>query len=456
MDELCNFVIDIQLAYSLTHSFFVITNLTTSGMINIPLSDKKRIAIIGCGFAGLKLAKKLKNSGFQVVIIDRYNYHQFQPLFYQVATAGLEPSAISFPLRKIFQHYKNYYIRLADVQRIDPDRQHIWTTAGILSYDILVLAQGAGNHFFGLKNMESFSRPMKSLPEALTLRNHLLQNFEDALAFSTDQEREKFLNLVVVGGGATGVEVSGALAEMKKYVLQKDFPEIDRKKIHIYLVEASGRLISTLSEKSSQKAKQFLEQLGVKVLLNSAVKNYNGEKLELSDGTQILSNLVLWTAGITAHQIPGLKSNSVGKNNRLLVDSVSRVQGYSNIFAIGDVALMRTEQYPEGHPQVAPVAIQQAISLAENLQRMAKNQEPLPFTYKDKGTMATVGRNLAIVELPYARFYGTFAWLIWMFVHLMSIVGTRNRLLIFLNWFWNYITYDQSLRLIINPKEPKK
>lgn len=425
-------------------------------MINIPETGKKRVVIIGCGFAGLKLAKKLKHSGFQVVIIDRYNYHQFQPLFYQVATAGLEPSAISFPLRKIFQHYKNYFIRLANVQQIDPDRQQIWTTAGILSYDTLILAHGAGNHFFGMKNMESFSKPMKSLPEALTLRNTLLQNFEDALAFSTDAEREKFLNLVVVGGGATGVEVSGALAEMKKYVLQKDFPELNRKKIHIYLVEASGRLISNLSEKSSEKAKNFLEQLGVKVRLNSAVKNYDGEKLELSDGTQILSNLVLWTAGITAHQIPGLRSNSYGKNNRLLVDPFNRVQGYSNIFAIGDVALMHTGQFPEGHPQVAPVAIQQAVTLAENLQRQARKLELKQFNYKDKGTMATVGRNLAIVELPYASFYGTFAWLIWMFVHLMSIVGARNRLLIFLNWFWNYITYDQSLRLIIDPKEPRK
>jgi NADH:ubiquinone reductase (H+-translocating) len=342
------------------------------------------------------------------------------------------------------------------VQRIEPDRQHIWTTAGILSYDYLVLAQGAGNDFFGMTKLETFSKPMKSVPEALRLRNCLLQNFEDALSFSTDKEREKFLNLIVVGGGPTGVEISGALAEMRKYVLPKDFPEIEKKKIHIYLVEASGRLVSSLSEKSSQKAREFLERLDVIVRLNAAVKNYDGVKLELSDGTIINTNLVLWTAGVSAHIIPGLQPGCIGKSNRLIVDRFNHVQGYPNIFAIGDVALMSEEKFPGGHPQVAPVAIQQAVNLAGNLKQLKKNLDLVPFTYKDKGTMATVGRNLAIVELPYARFYGTFAWLIWMFVHLMSIVGARNRLLIFMNWFWNYITYDQSLRLIINPKEPKK
>ncbi len=425
-------------------------------MINIPPSNNKRVVIIGCGFAGLKLARKLKHSGLQVVIIDKFNYHQFQPLFYQVATAGLEPSSISFPLRKIFQHYHDYFIRLAEVQRIEPDKQQLWTTSGLLGYDYLVLAQGAGNSFFGMKNLELGSKPMKSVAEALNLRNNLLRNFEDALAFHSDEEREKFLNLVVVGGGPTGLEVSGALAEMKRYILPKDFPELDQSKITIHLVEASGRLIPSLSEKSSGKAKEFLHRLGVKVLLNTAVKDYHDDLLELSDGTTIHSNLVLWTAGIAGNKIPGLKSGSIGPGNRIFVDRNNRVEGYSNIFALGDIALMKEDRFPNGHPQVAPVAIQQASLLAGNLKRLLTGQPLVPFSYVDKGTMATVGRNLAIVELPYARFYGTFAWFVWMFVHLMSIVGTRNRFIIFFNWFWSYITYDQSLRLIIDPEENKK
>jgi NADH:ubiquinone reductase (H+-translocating) len=422
-------------------------------MINIPYSDKKRVVIIGSGFAGLKLAVKLRNSGFQVVIVDRFNYHQFQPLFYQVATAGLEPSAISFPLRKIFHNYKDYYIRIAEVQKVDPDKQQIWTTAGILSYDYLVMAQGVANFFFGMKNMEKDTLPMKSLPEALSMRNNLLQNFEDALSFPSEEEREKFMNLVVVGGGPTGVEVSGALAEMRKYVLPKDFPELDVKKIKIYLIEAKGRLLSALSEKSSSKAKKFLGKLGVDVLLEKSVKNYQNETIELSDGTFISTRIVIWTAGITGNVIPGLRSGCTGPGNRLIVDRCNQIEGYSNIFAIGDLALMREEKFPEGHPQVAPVAIQQAGLLAANLVRLKQGLGMKPFYYKDKGTMATVGRNLAIVELPYAKFYGVFAWFVWMFVHLMSIVGTKNRLLIFLNWFWNYITYDLSLRLIIKSKE---
>jgi NADH:ubiquinone reductase (H+-translocating) len=425
-------------------------------MINIPASDKKRIVIIGCGFAGLKLARMLKKTGFQVVIIDRYNYHQFQPLFYQVATAGLEPSSISFPLRKVFQNYKDFYIRIAEVQRLDPDKRQVWTSAGILNYDFLVLAQGAGNFFFGMKSMEKSSKPMKSVPEALDLRNSLLQNFEDALAYNTDEEREKFLNLVIVGGGPTGVEVSGALAEMRKYVLPKDFPELDKTKIHIHLVEAAGRLLTGLSEKSSQKAKQFLGKLGVEVHLNAAVKDYKDETVELSDGTSIRTNLVIWTAGISGNIIPGLRSSSIGPNNRIFVDRYNKVTGYSNIFALGDLVLMKEEKFPNGHPQVAPVAMQQAGLLAHNLKRMLKDQPLLQFSYKDKGTMATIGRNLAIVELPYVRFYGTFAWFVWMFIHLMSILGTKNKFLILFNWFWNYITYDQSLRLIINTKEHEK
>ena len=421
-------------------------------MINIPVSEKKRIVIVGCGFAGLKLARKLRHSGYQVVIVDKRNYHQFQPLFYQVATAGLEPSAISFPLRKIFQHYKDYYIRIAEVQNIDTDKQQLWTTLGIIQYDILVLTQGASNAFFGLKSMEALSKPMKSVSEALDLRNTLLQNFENALAATNEEDQEGYLNMVVVGGGATGVEVSGAIADMRKYVLWKDYPELNKEKIHIYLIEGMDRLLMALSEKSSLKAKGFLEGMGVEVMLNLQVKNFDGKYIETSDGKKIRTNLVIWTAGITGSRIEGLRENAYGKSNRLLVDRFNKVKGYANIFALGDVALMEEPGFPKGHPQVAPVAIQQANLLARNLAVIAANKEMLPFTYKDKGTMATIGRNLAIVELPNARFYGTFAWMIWMFVHLMSIVGIRNRFLILINWFWNYVTYDTSLRLILKPK----
>jgi len=421
-------------------------------MINIPVSEKKRVVIVGCGFAGLKLARKLRYSGYQVVIVDKRNYHQFQPLFYQVATAGLEPSAISFPLRKIFQHYKDFFIRIAEVKNIDTEKQQLWTTLGIIRYDYLVLTQGASNFFFGMKSMESLSKPMKSVSEALDLRNTLLQNFENALAATTDEDREGFLNLVVVGGGPTGVEVSGALADMRKYVLGKDYPEIHKEKITIYLVEGMNRLLMALSERSAEKAKEFLERLGVNVILNTQVRNYDGKNIETSDGKKIRTNLVIWTAGITGARIDGLRDNSYGKNNRLLVDRFSQVKGYSNIYALGDVAMMEEPHFPHGHPQVAPVAIQQASLLAKNLVRTRLQKDLVPFSYKDQGTMATVGRNLAIVELPNARFYGTFAWLVWMFVHLMSIVGIRNRFLILINWFWNYVTYDTSLRLILKPK----
>ena len=421
-------------------------------MINIPAAGKKRVVIVGCGFAGLKLARKLRHSGYQVVIVDKHNYHQFQPLFYQVATAGLEPSAISFPLRKIFQHYKDYYIRIAEVTNIDTDKQQLWTTLGIIKYDYLVLTQGASNFFFGMKNMESLSKPMKSVSEALDLRNNLLQNFENALAATTDEDREGFLNLVVVGGGPTGVEVSGALADMRKYVLGKDYPELNKEKIHIYLLEGMNRLVLALSERSAEKAKEFLERLGVTVILNTQVRNFDGKNIETSDGKKIRTNLVIWTAGISGARIEGLRDISYGKNNRIIVDRFNQVKGYSNIFALGDVAMMEEPRFQHGHPQVAPVAIQQANLLAKNLVRTQDQKEMIPFSYKDKGTMATVGRNLAIVELPNARFYGTFAWLIWMFVHLMSIVGIRNRFLVLINWFWNYVTYDTSLRLILKPK----
>lgn len=422
-------------------------------MITIPRIDKKRIVIVGCGFAGLKLARKLHNSNFQVIIIDKNNFHQFQPLFYQVASAGLEPSAISFPLRKIFQHYKDFYLRKANVIRINTDKNELVSSIGILQYDILVLAHGAKTSFFGMDRLEHCAKSMKSVVEALEIRNSILQNFEDALSAPSPEERNQYMNIVVVGGGPSGVEISGALAEMRNYILPKDFPELDCSKINIYLIEGNNRLLGTMSERTSEKAAEFLKKLGIKVLTSTVVKDCDEKYVFINTSDKIRSNIVIWTAGVKANRIEGLNSNCYPKSERLLVDNYNRITGYDNIFAIGDVALMKEENYPNGHPQLAQVAIQQASLLAKNLKNSIKNKPLKIFHYHDLGTMATIGRNLAVVELPYIKFQGLFAWFVWMFIHLFAIVGVKNKMLIFINWVWNYFTYDQSLRLIIKPKD---
>lgn len=422
-------------------------------MINIPETGKRRVVIAGCGFGGLTLAKKLRNSGFQVVIIDKHNYHQFPPLFYQVASAGLEAASILFPLRKIFQTYKDYHIRKAEVNRIVPEENLIFTSAGELRYDYLILAHGATNSYFGLDEMKRCSHPMKTIAEVLDLRNTLLMNFEKALVARDEKERDMLLTIVIIGGGPSGVEIAGALAEMDRYVLKKDYPDLHGKGARICLLEGTGRLLNMMSEKSSEKARQFLEDHGVKVMTNIFAKGCSGNEVFLSTGETIATGMIIWTAGIKGNLIPGLKEESYQKNNRLQVNRQCRVRGYENIYAIGDISLMTEEKYPKGHPQVAPVAIQQAKFLADHLKRIQTVKPFRDFSYKDKGTMATVGRNLAVVELPYFKFQGFFGWLVWMFVHLMSIVGVKNRLTIFINWAWNYLTYDQSTRLILRPKE---
>ncbi|HEX2969928.1 MAG TPA: NAD(P)/FAD-dependent oxidoreductase [Bacteroidales bacterium] len=421
-------------------------------MINIPDTDKKRIVIAGCGFGGLTLAKKLKNSDYQVVIIDKHNYHQFPPLFYQVASAGLEPSSILFPLRKIFQDYKDYHIRKAEITGVVPENSIINTTAGELRYDYLVLAHGATNSFFGSDEMRRCSNPMKTIAEALNLRNTLLMNFEKALTSNDEAERAKNLSIVIIGGGPSGVEIAGALAEMDKYILRKDYPDLEGRGAKIYLLEGNNRLLNMMSEKSSSKARQFLEKLGVKVFTDTLAKGCTEDKVFLADGETLSAGMIIWTAGITGNSIPGIREECFQRNNRLITDRQCLVKGYRNIFAIGDIAYMTEEKYPRGHPQVAPVAIQQARFLADHLKRIKTGKQVKEFRYFDKGTMATVGRNLAVVELPFMRFQGFFGWLVWMFVHLMSIVGVKNRLMIFINWAWNYLTYDQSTRLILRPK----
>lgn len=419
--------------------------------LNIPETTQKRILIAGGGFAGLKLASKLVNSNFQVVLIDKNNFHQFQPLFYQVATAGLEPSAISFPLRKIFQRSQNVIIRVAEITSVHPEKKEVITTLGAVSYDILVLAMGVDTNFFGMKQVAQHAIPMKSVAEALSLRNRILQNFEDAL-IETDPDKQKaLLTIVVVGGGPTGVEVSGTLAEMKKFILPKDYPELDFSKMQIYLVEAGSRLLSGMTEKSSAQAAKYLENLGVHVLCNAQVSDYDGEQVNIGNDLNIAANTLVWAAGVTGKQTDGLPSELYVRGNRIKVNAFNQVEGFDNIYALGDYAYMAGKKYPNGHPQVATPAIQQAKLLARNLKRQQEGKAMKPYTYFNRGSMATVGRNLAVVELPFIKFYGFFAWLTWMFVHLMAIVGVKNRVLVFINWFWNYVTYDQSLRLIIKP-----
>jgi NADH:ubiquinone reductase (H+-translocating) len=419
--------------------------------LSIPESDKKRLVVIGGGFAGLKLATKLSGSMFQVVLIDKNNYHQFQPLFYQVATSGLEPSSISFPLRKIFQRKENVYIRITEVTSISHEKQEVYTPLGSLHYDYLVIATGTKTNFYGMTHIRARAIPMKSVAEALSLRNSLLQNFEDALANPSDDELEGLMNIVIVGGGPTGVEISGTLAEMRRSVLPKDYPELDFRKMQIYLLEAGNKLLNGMTNRSSDKASEYLQKLGVKIMLNALVSDYDGKMVFIHNGNPIRANTLVWAAGVVGDKIAGLPEEAIMKGNRLKVDRSSKVEGCEGIYAIGDIAFMNEDAYPDGHPQMAQPAIQQALLLAGNLTRKEKGETLKPFKYKNKGTMATIGRNLAVVDLPFISFQGFFAWLVWMFVHLMAIVGVKNRLLIFINWFWNYVTYDQSLRLIIKP-----
>ncbi len=423
--------------------------------VNIPKTGQPRVVIIGAGFAGLKLARNLYKHNFQVVLIDRNNYHQFQPLFYQVATSGLEPSSISFPLRKVFQNIKNVFIRIAEVESIDSENKIITTTLGTVWYDYLVIATGATTNFFGMDSFATNGIPMKSVSEALYLRNTLLENFERAVTRLAKEEKQRLLNVVVVGGGPTGVEVCGALAEMRKFVLPKDYPEMDFNNMTITLVEANSHLLHGMSQKAGDKAVNYLTNLGVEVKLNHKVLNFNGAEVELEDKENFQTNTLIWAAGVKGQMPLGVEPDVVVRGNRIKVNRFNQIEGSDGIFAIGDIAYMETEKYPNAHPQVAQVALQQATVLAKNLLNIQKKKNLVPFEYNDKGSMATVGRNRAVVDLPKLKFSGFLAWMVWMFVHLMSIVGVKNRLVIFINWLWNYMTYDQSLRLIIRPATKK-
>ncbi len=411
----------------------------------------KKIVIIGAGFAGLKLAKKLtKLNLFEIWIIDKNNYHQFQPLFYQVATSGLEPSSISFPLRKVFQNKKNIFIRCATVTKINHEKQFVETTVGNINFDYLVIANGATTNFFNNNEISSNAFPMKSVSEALFLRNQILQNIENALIQPKDKQTE-FLSVAIVGAGPTGVELSGALAELRKRVLPKDYPELDFSQMTITLIEASPKVLSVMSEISSKKSKEYLEKLNVNVLTSTSVTAYDGIEVSLSNGIKLKTRNLIWAAGVIANNLNGIDSDKRGRGNRIKVNGYNQVDGFETIFAIGDVALMSTDKYPNGHPQVATVANEQADCLAHNFKNIINKTKLIPFEYSDKGSMATIGRHLAVVDLPSFKFQGFFAWLFWMFLHLMLILGVKNKILVFINWLWKYFTFDQSLRLIIKP-----
>lgn len=408
---------------------------------------KKTIIIIGGGFAGVELAKGLAESDYHVVLVDKQNHHQFQPLFYQVASARLEPSDISFPFRKIFQRSKNITFRMAEVKEILPAEKKIITSSGELSYDYMVMATGCRTNFFGNSQIARHTFSMKSTQEAITIRNEILLSFERYITATAD-EQTALMNIVIVGAGPTGVELSGAFAEMRKYVLPKDYPHIDFSKLDIILLEGSKHTLNSMSEPAKLASRRYLEQLGVTIRTETFVTEYDGTKLILNSGEQLKSKNVIWAAGVVGNVLKGLDEKESVVKSRFVVDRYNRLKNHSTIFAIGDVAHMITPKYPQGHPQLANVAIHQGKNLARNFLALNKGKALKEYEYRDLGSMATVGKYRGVVDLPWLKFHGVLAWLTWMFLHLMLILGVRNRLIVFINWAWNFFTKDTSLRLI--------
>ena len=420
---------------------------------NIKRNEQRRVVVVGGGLGGLKLVSSLRDTDFQVVLVDKNNYNQFPPLIYQVASAGLEPSNISFPFRRLFQDWKNFFFRMAEVQHIDTEEKAIKTSIGTIHYDDLVLAAGATTNFFGNKNIEASALPMKSVSESMRLRNTILQNLERAETEDNEARKQALMNIAIVGGGPSGVEIAGVLAEMKQTILPRDYPDLDTSCMHIYLINATPRLLGAMSERSSREAERALKELGVEVMTNCMVTDYVDKELVLKDGQRISAETVIWVSGIKANNIDGIPTESIGHAGRILVDRFNRVKGLKDVYAIGDQCIVEgDEAYPYGHPQLAQVAIQQAKTLAKNLIRQEKGETEQPFSYHNLGTMATIGRKKAVVEIGKLKFGGFFAWLLWLIVHLRSILGVKNKTIVFLNWMWSYMNYKQSLRLILKAK----
>lgn len=418
--------------------------------MNIPDSEIPRLIIVGGGFGGLQLINRLPVSLFQIVLIDKHNYHTFQPLLYQVATAGLEPDSVAYPLRKIFQKRRDFYFRMAEVKHIDTEKKQIHTEIGSLDYDYLVLATGSTTNFFGNAAFEDLAMGMKNIPEALNIRSLLLQNFEKALLTSDLKERESLMNVVIVGAGPTGVELAGALAELRKHVLPVDYPDLDFRRMSINLVEADKRVLPGMSQQASRKAKKYLENLGVSIWLETMVKDYDGKTIT-TNRKPMRTQTFIWAAGVEGAPPNGIPANHLSKGKRIQVDAFHRVVGVDGVFAIGDVAAMVSDKNPKGHPMLAQVAIQSGKNLALNLIRLRNNRKQIPFKFKNKGTMATVGRSLAVADLPAWKTQGTIAWFVWMFVHLLALVGFRNKMVVFFNWAYNFFNYNRDIRLIIRP-----
>ncbi|PQV46310.1 NADH dehydrogenase [Jejuia pallidilutea] len=420
--------------------------------MNIPRTSFPRVVIIGGGFAGVALAKKLSKQEVQVVLLDKHNYHTFQPLLYQVSTGGLEPDSIAYPIRKILKDFPNFYFRLASVEEINTDQNKVITNIGDLKFDYLVVASGSKTNFFGNSEIEKNSMAMKTIPQSLNLRSLILENFEEALLTSDLNERNALMNFVIVGGGPTGVELAGALAEIKKGILPKDYPDLDTRLAQIHIVQSGDCILKGMSEKASQKAEDFLEKLGVNIWKNVRVTNYDGKTVTTDTDLTFETATVVWAAGVKGATIKGLDSTDfVTRGNRILVNEYNQIKNFQHIFAIGDIACMVTEAHPFGFPMMAQPAIQQGKQLGDNLLRIIEEKPLKPFVYKDKGAMATIGRNKAVVDLKNVKFQGVFAWYVWMFVHLFFLIGFRNRMVVFVNWVYNYIRFDREARLIIRP-----
>lgn len=412
------------------------------------MADKKKVIVVGGGFAGIQLVQKLDDEMFDILLIDKVNHHQFQPLFYQVATSQIEPSSISFPLRHVFRNKKNVLIRLADVLKVNQEQQNIETSIGTFDFDYLVLAMGCKTNFFGNANIEEHALTLKTTYDAIYIRNHILQTFENIIS-AKEEDKEGLLNMVIVGGGPTGVELAGAFSEIKRNILPKDYHRIDFSKLRIILVEGSPNTLNNMSDKAKVASKKYLAKMGVEVFTDQIVKDYNGENLTFADAETLKTKTVIWAAGVTANALEGIPKKSITFGNRIAVDRVNKIEGCDSIYALGDMAYMETPLYPTGHPQLANVAINQAKNLAKNLKKMQKRQALKAYEYKDLGSMATLGRNKAVVDLPLMSFKGLFAWLVWMFLHLMLILSVKNKLIIFINWLWAYISKDTALRLIL-------